>query len=347
MYSQQTYEVIKQRTLDNISLDIDKREGSILNTLASANAMSLAKAYLDMSDIMSIGFIEDGFDNFLDKRVGEFGVYRKLGTKATGQIKVTGKEGTVISNGTYFLCNDLRFIMLNDVVIGEEDNICYVEAEEVGYKYNLSSGNTFTLIDKIEGVESLINEEAFKNGVDIESDEDLRKRFIKVVNNPSTSGNKNHYEEWALETNGVGRATVYPLWDGNGTVKVMVIGNDNKPVSEDILENARLHIEENMPIGCQLTVITPTNLNIVINSSIELKEGYELEEIKVEFEAKLNDYLKTVTNELTYSKVYGLLANILGVEDISSLTVNDNNINISIAEDKIINVSSVELSEVM
>ena len=347
MYSQQTYEVIKQRTLDNISLDIDKREGSILNTLASANAMSLAKAYLDMSDIMSIGFIEDGFDNFLDKRVGEFGVYRKLGTKATGQIKVTGKEGTVISNGTYFLCNDLRFIMLNDVVIGEEDNICYVEAEEVGYKYNLSSGNTFTLIDKIEGVESLINEEAFKNGVDIESDEDLRKRFIKVVNNPSTSGNKNHYEEWALETNGVGRAIVYPLWDGNGTVKVMVIGNDNKPVSEDILENARLHIEENMPIGCQLTVITPTNLNIVINSSIELKESYDLEEIKVEFEAKLNDYLKTVTNELTYSKVYGLLANILGVEDISSLTVNDNNINISIAEDKIINVSSVELSEVM
>ena len=347
MYSQQTYEVIKERTLDNISLNIDKREGSILNTLASANAMSLAKAYLDMSDIMSIGFIEDGFDNFLDKRVGEFGVYRKLGTKAIGQIKAEGKEGTIIPNGTYFLCNDLRFIMLNDVVIGEEDNICYVEAEEVGYKYNLSSGNAFALIDKIVGVESLITEEAFKNGVDIESDEDLRKRFVKIVNNPSTSGNKAHYEEWALEVDGVGRAVIYPLHAGNGTVKVMVIGNDNKPVSEDILENARLHIEENMPIGCQLTVITPTNLNIVINSSIELKEGYELEEIKVEFEAKLNDYLKTVTNELTYAKVYGLLANILGVEDISSLTVNNNNINISIAEDKIINISSVELSEVI
>ena len=347
MYSQQTYEVIRQRTLDNINLDIDKREGSILNTLASANAMSLAKAYLDMSDIMSIGFIEDSFNSFLEKRVGEFGIYRKTGTKATGQIKVTGKEGTVIPNGTYFLCNNLMFVMLNDVVIGEEDDICYVEAEEVGYKYNLSSGNTFTLIEKIDGVESLTNEETFKNGVDVESDDDLRKRFIKAVSNPSTSGNKAHYEEWALEVNGIGRAVIYPLHAGNGTVKVMVIGNDNKPVSEDILESARLHIEENMPIGCQLTVITPTNLNIVINSSIELKEGYELEEIKVEFEAKLNDYLKTVTNELIYSKVYGLLANILGVEDISSLTVNDNNINISIAEDKIINISSIELSEVM
>ena len=347
MYSQQTYEVIKQRTLDNISLDIDKREGSILNTLASANAMSLAKAYLDMSDIMSIGFIEDGFDNFLDKRVGEFGVYRKLGTKATGQIKVTGKEGTVISNGTYFLCNDLRFIMLNDVVIGEEDNICYVEAEEVGYKYNLSSGNTFTLIDKIAGVESLINEEAFKNGVDIESDEDLRKRFVKIVNNPSTSGNKNHYEEWALETNGVGRAIVYPLWNGNGTVKVMVVGNDNKPVSEEIIKNCKLHIEQSMPIGVSLTVVTPTNLNVAIKSNVELKECYTLEDIQKDFEASLSEYLKDVTNELTYAKVYGLLVNHIGIEDISNLLINDNNINISIAEDKIINISEIILSEVV
>ena len=348
MYSNQTYEVIKQRTLDNISLDIDKREGSILNTLSSANAMSLAKAYMDMSDILSIGFIEDAFGQYLDKRVSEFGIYRKQGQKATGQIKVTGKKGTVISNGAYFLCNDLRYVMLNDVVIGEEDDICYVEAEEVGYKYNLLNGNTFSLIDKIDGVESLINEEAFKNGIDIESDDDLRGRFSKAIKSPSTSGNKAHYEEWALEVNGVGRAVVHPRHNGNGSVKVMVIGNDNKPVSEDIVENVRLHIEENMPIGdITLTVATPTDLNVIIVSNVELKEGYELREVKAEFEAKLSDYIKTVTNELTYAKVYGLLANILGVEDISSLTLNGNNLNISIAEDKIVNISSIELLEVI
>lgn len=347
MYSQQTYEVIKNRTLDNINLDLDKREGSILNTLASANAMSLAKAYIDMGDIISLGFIEDTFDAYLDKRVNEFGVYRKEGTKATGEIKVTGDEGTVINNGTSFLCNDLKFIMLNDVVIGEEDDICYVEAEEVGYKYNLSPNSVFTLTEPINGVKTLNNETAFKNGVDVESDEDLRKRFVKVVNNPSTSGNKSHYEEWALEVNGVGRAIVYPLWNGNGTVKVMIVGNDNKPVDGDIINNTKLHIEENMPIGCQLTVTTPTNLNVNVVATVELKEGYETSEIKEEFETKLNEYLKTITNELTYSKVYGILVNLLGVGDITSLTINDNTSNIAIAEDKIINVSTIELSEVM
>ena len=347
MYSQQTYEVIKSRTLDNINLDLDKREGSITNTLVSANSMSLAKAYIDMGDILSLGFIEDAFDTYLDKRVGEFGVYRKEGSKATGEIKVTGQEGTVLENGTSFLCNDLKFIMLNDVTIGESDDICHVEAEEVGYKYNLSSNSNFTLTEANSNIESLTNEKDFSGGVDVETDEELRNRFRKVVNNPSASGNKAHYEEWALEVNGVGRAIVHPLWNGNGTVKVMVVGNDNKSVDEEIINNCKLHIEENMPIGCQLTVTTPTNLNVSIVASVELKEGYEISEIKEEFETELNEYLKTVTTELVYSIVYGILVNLLGVGDITSLTINGNTSNITIAEDKIINISAVELSEVI
>ena len=346
MFSNQTYEVIKQRILDNINIDIDKREGSFTSNMVSPLSEELAKAYISMSDILSLGFIDDTFDTYLDKRVSEFGVYRKAGTKAIGEIKVEGKEGAIITNGTLIKANDLYFTVLNDIELPIDD-ILYVEANEVGYKYNLLANTEFELVEKNDKVTRLVNEVEFSNGVDIETDEDLRKRFVKVVNNPSTSGNKAHYEEWALEVDGVGRAIVYPLHNGNGTVKVMIVGNDNKPVSEEIIENCKLHIEENMPIGCSLTVTTPTNLNIIINASIELKEGYELEDVKVDFENSLNEYLKDVTTELTYSKVYGLLANHLGIEDITSLLVNDNNINISIAEDKIINISEINLVEVV
>ena len=346
MFTNQTYEVIKQRILDNTNINIDKREGSFTSNMVSALAEEVAKAYINMGDILSLGFIDDTFDTYLDKRVGEFGVYRKAGTKAIGEVKVEGQEGAVITNGTLIKANDLYFTVLNDIEL-PNDNILYVEANEVGYKYNLLANTEFELVEKNDKVTKLVNEVEFSNGVDVETDEDLRKRFVKVVNNPSTSGNKNHYEEWALEVNGVGRAIVYPLHNGNGTVKVMIVGNDNKPVSDEIIEACELHISENMPIGCQLTVTTPTNLNIIINASIELKEGYELEDVKADFEASLNEYLKDVTTELTYSKVYGLLANHLGIEDITSLLVNDNNINISIAEDKIINISEINLVEVV
>lgn len=346
MFSNQTYEVIKQRILDNINIDIDKREGSFTSNMVSPLAEELAKAYINIGDILSLGFIDDTFDTFLDKRVSEFGVYRKEGVKATGEIKVEGKEGATITNGTLVKANDLYFTVLNDIEL-PTDNVLYVEANEVGYKYNLLANTEFELVEKNDKVTKLVNETNFSKGVDVESDEDLRKRFIKIVNNPSASGNKAHYEEWALEVDGVGRAIVYPLWNGNGTVKVMIIGNDNKAVSEDIINNCKLHIEENMPIGVSLTVVTPTSLNISIKATIELKEGYDIEDIKLDFEASLNEYLKGVTNELTYSKVYGLLVNHVGVEDATSFTINDNNINISISEDKIINISEVTLSEVV
>ena len=346
MFENQTYETIRNRILDNTNINIDKREGSFLSNMVSALSEELAKAYINMSDILSLGFIEDNFDTFLDKRVSEFGVYRKQGSKAIGEIKVEGKDGATIENGTIIKTNDLYFTVLNDIEL-PNDNVIYVEANEVGYKYNLLANTEFELVQKNEKITRLVNEINFTNGVDIETDEDLRKRFVKVINNPSTSGNKNHYEEWALEVNGVGRAVIYPLWDGNGTVKVMIIGNDNKPVTEEIVEACRLHIEENMPIGCQLTVITPSLLSVTIKADIGLKEGYELEDIKLEFEASLNEYLKDVTNELTYSKVYGLLVNLAGIGDISNFLINDNNINIAISEDKVINISEIILSEVV
>lgn len=346
MFENQTYETIRSRILDNTNINIDKREGSFLSNMVSALAEELAKAYINMSDILSLGFIDDNFDTYLDKRVSEFGVYRKAGTKAIGEIKVEGKEGAIITNGTLIKANDLYFTVLNDIEL-PTDNILYVEANEVGYKYNLLANTEFELVEKNDKITKLVNETNFSKGVDVESDEDLRKRFVKVVNNPSTSGNKAHYEEWALEVDGVGRAIVYPLHNGNGTVKVMIVGNDNKAVSEDIINNCKLHIEENMPIGCQLTVTTPSLLNITIKANIELKEGYDIEDIKLDFESRLNEHLKGVTNELTYSKVYGLLVNHVGVEDVTEFKINDNDTNISIAEDKIINISEVILSEVV
>ena len=341
-----SYETIKQRILDSIVIDIDKREGSFTNNMISPVVEELAKAYINMEDILSLGFIDDSFDTYLDKRVSEFGVYRKEGIKAIGEIKVEGKDGATITNGTLIKANDLYFTVLNDIELPNE-NILYVEANEAGYKYNLLANTEFELVEKNDKVTRLVNEVEFTNGVDVESDEDLRKRFVKVVNNPSTSGNKNHYEEWALEVNGVGRAIVYPLHAGNGTVKVMIVGNDNKPVSEEIIDNCKLHIEENMPIGCQLTVITPSLLNVSVKASIELKEGYILEDIQTDFKTSLNEYLKGVTTELTYSKVYGLLVNHSGVEDVTEFKINDSNVNISISEDKIINISEIILSEVV
>ncbi|HBN6210285.1 TPA: baseplate J/gp47 family protein, partial [Clostridioides difficile] len=100
MYSSQTYDVVKNRTLSNIDLDIYKGEGSFLSDMISPVNSELAKFYIELSYLHKKAFIEDNFDDFLDKRVNEFGVYRKLGTEATGEVIFEGKVGTTIQNGT-------------------------------------------------------------------------------------------------------------------------------------------------------------------------------------------------------------------------------------------------------
>ena len=64
MFSNQTYEVIKQRILDNINIDIDKREGSFISNMVAPIVEELAKAYINMGDILSLGFIEENYDKF-------------------------------------------------------------------------------------------------------------------------------------------------------------------------------------------------------------------------------------------------------------------------------------------
>lgn len=357
MYRDHTYEVIRQRMLDNTNLTIDKREGSFLCNMHSGVAMEQAKSHMRMDDILSIGFIETNFNDYLDERVKESGIYRKEGKRASGEVTVAGKEGTIIENGTIFLCNDLKndlkFVMLNDVVLGQSD-ICHLEALEVGSRYNVLASSTFTLYENIDGVENITNSEDFSGGIDIETDDELRQRYFDFMDDPPTSGNAAHYRLWATEVDGVDRAIVTPRWDksngknGNGTVKVMIIGKDNTPVSEDVINECIRHIEEERPISETIvTVVTPSLLNVTITASIEVSEGYDIESIKDDFGDKVEEYIKDITSELVYAKLYGFMANTLGVEDIIDFKINDSNSNITIAEDKIINISDIQLSEVI
>lgn len=353
MYKDNTYEVIKNRMMDNMNLKVDKREGSFINNMSSGIAMEQAKSHMRMDDILSLGFIEDTFDEYLDLRTGESGIYRKQGKKSIGSVKVIGKEGTIIQNGTIFLFADLKFVMLNDVVLGQDD-ICHLEALEVGSRYNVLANSIFTLQEKIDDIENITNSEDFTGGIDIETDDELRERYNSFMDDPPTSGNAAHYRLWATEVDGVDRAIVYPRWDksngknGNGTVKVMIIGKDNKPVDEYIVEECKRHIEEERPLSEMiLTVVTPTILNVTVNASIEIEEGYSIEGIKEEFNYKVEEYLKVVKNELVYAKLYGMMANTLGVEDITDFTINNSRENIAINEDKIVNISNIELSEVL
>ncbi|WP_207306176.1 baseplate J/gp47 family protein, partial [Clostridioides difficile] len=106
------------------------------------------------------------------------------------------------------------------------------------------------------------------------------------------------------------------------------------------------HIEEEMPIGATLTVTTPIPLNITISASMELESGYTLDMVKNSFIENINQYFRSITGEIVYTKIMGILISTSGVHDLSNLLVNNSTDNITIEDDKIPSVTTLDFSEV-
>ena len=344
-----TYEEIKQRVLSNTNIDVDKREGSFLNNMASPLSYELAKFYIEQQDLVNMAFVKNGYFNYLDAKCEEYGISRKQGTKAVGEVIFTGENGTLISNGTMLFVDDLYFVVLNDATITKNQAELVVEALEVGKQYNLLANTRLTLTEPINGVNDIYVKSNFENGTDTESDEDLRERFFTTIKKSYTSGNVAHYEMWTLEVNGTGACKVYPLKNGNGTVEIVITNSDMLGASSELIENVKTNIEEKRPIGASVTVVSATEKAINVSATIRLIKGYDIEEVKAEFATKLTQYLKEIAFKDTYisiARLGNLLLDTSGVFDYADFKVNGVNSNIILSDTDVPKVGELSLVSV-
>ena len=86
-----------------------------------------------------------------------------------------------------------------------------VEAENIGADYNVPAGSITSMAVNAPGVDDLSNLKAAAGGSDPESDVDLYTRIHDRLSLPITSGNANHYIQWAKEVTGVSYAGCIPL----------------------------------------------------------------------------------------------------------------------------------------
>lgn len=328
MYSEQSYETIKDRMLDVLDTTLDKREGTFINDMYSPIAIEFAKTYIELDTIHSLLFVEDSEGEFLDKRVTEFGVMRKPGERARGIIRFEGINDTLVPRNMEIVTDGgYKYLTISQGYIKDGFIDIEVEAQEVGELYNIEANSNWELPSDIS-VDKLSNAGKFEGGLDVESDGDLKKRFFDAVHNVRTSGNKNDYIYWSKETPGIYNAEVYPLHAGPGTVKVVVSGENRMPVDAEILADCEATIIENAPIGATLTVLTTTIFNVTINLSLTIDGEYVEEDIRQEVEKAITTYVGTCTDKIYYNKLAAKVLSCEGVIDYTELTINGSSSNI-------------------
>lgn len=353
MYSElNTEEIVKNRMLDNVSADLDKREGSFIFDAISPAAIELVLAYIGLDNVLQAGFAETSFGTYLKMRAHEHGITERSATKASGPGAglITGTAGTVIAaNSVFATSSGIQFQTTASTIIGDNgQGVVDIEAVNAGSQGNVPAGSITVIPVAIPGVTSFTNTAATTGGSDAESDADLLARLLEKVRQPATSGNVAHYVQWAKEISEVGDVKVIPLWNGPGTVKVVIVDVNKQPANATILSDVQAHIEDSRPIGATVTVESAEALNIDVMATLQLETGALLSDAQTAFEKSLSDYTASIAfkdEQLRYSQIGSLLLSVPKVVDYSNLIVNGGVANVAIGQNQVPVKGTVTLSE--
>lgn len=338
MYEAQTKAAILQRMLDASPSDIDKREGAPTYDLLSPAAIEIALAFIELDNVLNFGFVDTTYGAYLDLAASEYGVTRKAATKSIGALTFSGVNGTVIPVGTravtiggepvYFVTTTVGTISGGSVTVA-------AESTEAGASGNVGIGAVNTVIGNLVGVVTVANAFNFVGGTDTESDDALRARILERAQRPATSGNAAQYRQWALEVAGVSDAKVYPIWNGAGTVKVVLLDADKRAPGGPVVSAAATYIESVRPIGATVTVVGATEVAVNVNVKVTLASGATLPGVKTEIENGVRAYLKSLAFKdatVRYTQIAAVIGDAKGVIDYTALTVNGGTANIVIAD---------------
>jgi uncharacterized phage protein gp47/JayE len=159
------------------------------------------------------------------------GVFQKQPTAATPAATATGTDGTDIPVNTVLQRSDgAQYTVTADAVINAGSAALSLEAVVPGAAGSVTNGTKLNFVVVIPGVSNVATVTADASGTDVEDIEAFRGRVLFRWQNPPAGGRPADYIGWATEQPGVTRAWCFPLWQGDGTVGVTFV-KDNDAVS--------------------------------------------------------------------------------------------------------------------
>jgi len=125
MYENQTFNTIMQRMLNNVSDDIDKREGSIIYTALAPLALELETYYEALDEVLTETFADTASYYYLTKRAAERNIYPIEATPST--LRMMADPPTAeIEVGDRFTSEDYELTF--EVISGDDITIFFVNS---------------------------------------------------------------------------------------------------------------------------------------------------------------------------------------------------------------------------
>lgn len=246
----------------------DDTPGGVISDLLDLDALEFERLWDVASlDVPAASMVEFAWGVYLDGHASQTSIERGKPVRATGEVTFTGEDGTIIGIGAEVATiqvdaedEPIVFRTTEGGTISGGTVTLPVEAVEEGGQGNLPANSLTDDLTGIEGITSVTNEDSTSSGEDEENDEDFREALKLQFSASHGGGTVDDLKSWALEYPGVGYARIVPLWNGEGTARVIVTDANNDPVSS-LVED-----------GLQ-AVIDPVSAETQLNGSHTLPKG--------------------------------------------------------------------------
>ena len=338
-----TYEEILQRCLDRIPNTIDKRQGSIIYDALAPCCVELAQMYIELSGIYDQVFIDTAVGEALDKLVEQNGVKRKDATYALRK----GEFNMVVPVDNRFSDGENTYIVIENIV-GTNNSI--LRCEQAGAVGNSYYGS-LTPITYLQGLTKAELTDIIDMGDDIESDEDLRVRYMESVTAPEFGGNVSDYQNKVKSLTGVGGCKVIPIWNGGGTVKLIITNSQGGVPTSSLVNDVQEAVDPNQdqqglgiaPIGHIVTVEGAVAKKIAVSATFTLESGVDPTDIQDSVNNIVDNYFKSLSTNwdkednliARISQLETRLLGVAGVLDISNTKMNNSSSNLSLESNEI------------
>ncbi len=339
-----------QKSIGFFAWDFFVAAGKILKTLWD-KVIYIANCLTDLSNMNYSDLV-----NFVYQTRG---ISVKTASASSGYLTVTNGAGTITEGSIFETSSGLQFQSVLTVDVSQGDTF-EVECLTTGTEGNVPVGAICVIPSTIEGIVAVSNEDAFTNGYDAETAEELLDRYYEDIQESATCGNVYHYKKWALEVDGVKNAIIKPLWNGDNTVKIVIMDSNTGVADDTLIKTVQDYIDPyeededgnkagwgcglgEAPIGAYCTVVSVSALNLSVSASIILSSGADLDETIENIKTNINDYLSEIsldgdstsilTTYVSYNKIGSLIMSANGVYDYSDLLLNGGTDNILIQDD--------------
>lgn len=345
MFEAITFEVILQRMLDRIPDNIDKREGSIIYDALAPAAVELQNMYIDLDVILQETFADTSSRTYLIKRASERGLSPYSATYAI----LKGVFNINVPIGSRFSLDEYNYTVTK--LINADLRTYELTCETIGVEGNRHFG-TLIPIEYIRGLESAEITELLIPGEDEEDTEEFRQRYLDSLDPQSFGGNIADYKQKTKAIQGVGGVKVYPVWNGGGTVKLVISDSEYKKPTIELIDLVQTTIDpiQNQgiglglaPVGHVVTVIGVEETTINIELEITFQNGGTWENTQTRIQEIITSYLKELNKAwednnsliIRISQIESRLLEIEQILDITNTKINGAEENLTLGPDNI------------